>query len=93
MRKTPSQIARSLRALKNAHRLGLLRGVRILPGRDACEAALAQFGVEYSGSTVPHLPLAQCTRALCECKYAPIGSDQFRRLYATGKSSSKSPHS
>ena len=93
MRKTPSQIARSLRALKNAHRLGLLRGVRILPGRDACEAALTQFGVEYSGNAVPHLPLAQCTRERCECKYVPIGSDQFRRLDATGKSPSKSPHS
>jgi hypothetical protein len=92
MRKTPSQVARSLRALKNAQRLGLLRGVRVLPGRDACEAALAQFGVEYSGNTVPHLPLAQCTRDHCECKYVPIGSDQLRRLDATGKSPSKSQH-
>ena len=62
MRKTPSQIARSLRALKNAQRLGLLRGVRILPGRNACEAAVAQFGVDYSGNAVPHLPLAECTQ-------------------------------
>ncbi len=93
MRKTPSQIARSLRALKNAQRLGLLRGVRILPGRNACEAAVAQFGVDYSGNAVPHLPLAECTRDLCECKYVPVGSDQFRRVYATAKSSSKSPHS
>ena len=92
MRKTPSQIARSIRALRNAQRLGLLRAVRILPGRDACEAVLAQFGVEYSGNTVPHLPLVQCTRDRCECKYVPIGSDQLRRLDATKKSSSKLPH-
>lgn len=92
MRKTPSQIARALRTLKNAQRLELLRGVRILPGRDACEAVLAQFGVEYSGNTVPHLPLAQCTRDRCECKYVPIGSDKLRRLDATEKSSSKVPH-
>ena len=92
MRKTPSQIARALRTLKNAQRLGLLRGVRVLPGRDACEAVLAQFGVEYSGDTVPHLPLAQCTRDRCECEYVPIGSDKLRQLNSTGKSSPKSSH-
>ena len=92
MRKTPSQVARSLRALKNAQRLGLLRGVRVLPGRNACDAALAQFGVNYSGNTVPHLPLAQCTRDHCECKYVAVGSDQLRALDATGKSPSKSHH-
>jgi hypothetical protein len=92
MRKTPSQIARALRALKNAQRLGLLRAVRVLPGRDACEAVVAQFGVDYSGNTVPHLPLAQCTRDQCECKYVPIGSDQLRALDAIGKSPSKSQH-
>jgi hypothetical protein len=92
MRKTPSQIARALRTLKNAQRLGLLRSVRVLPGRDACEATLAQFGVEYSGNTVPDLPLAQCTSDHCDCKYVPIGSDQLRRLDATGKSPSKSQH-
>ena len=92
MRKTPSQIARALRTLKNAQRLGLLRGVRVLPGRNACEAAIAQFGVEYSGNTVPHLPLAQCTRDRCECEYVPIGSDKLRQLNSTGKSSPKSSH-
>ena len=85
MHRSPSQIARALRALRNAHRLGLLRGVRILPGRDACEAVQAQFGSEYPGNTVPHLPLPQCTRDRCECKYVPIGSKKFRRLRATGK--------
>jgi hypothetical protein len=40
----------------------------------------------------PNLPLAQCTRDRCECKYVPIGSDQLRRLDATEKSSSKLPH-
>jgi hypothetical protein len=83
MHKSPSQIARSLRSLQNAHRLGLLRGVRILPGRNACEAVLEQFGREYLGNTVPHLPLPQCTGGSCECKYVPIGSQKFRRLRAT----------
>jgi hypothetical protein len=92
MHKTPKQIARSLRAFRNAQRLGLLRGVRILPGRDPCDAVLAQFGVEYLGNTVPHLPLAQCTRDRCECKYVPISSAQLRRLDATQKTSSKPPH-
>ena len=92
MRKTPSQVARSIRALKNAQRLGLLRGVRILPGRNAYDAALAQFGVDYSGNTVPHLQLTHCPRDRRECKYIPIGSDQLygfrvisseRRIWAT----------
>ena len=78
MHRSPSQIARALRALRNAHRLGLLRGVRILPGRGACEAVLAQFGREYPANTVPHLPLPQCTRDRCECKYVPIGSKKLR---------------
>ena len=85
MHKTPSQIARALRALRNAHRRGLLRGVRILPGRDACEAVLAQFGSEYPGNTVLHLPLPQCTRAKCECKYVPIGKKSNPCIGTTGK--------
>ena len=92
MGKGPSQIARSLRALKNVQKLGLLRAVRVLPGRNACEAAVAQFGVDYSGNTVPHLPFAKCDRSDCECRYVPIGSDQLRRQYSTGESSTKSPH-
>ena len=68
----------------------MLLAVRVLPGRNACEAALAQTGVEYSGNAVPHLPLAQCTGDHCECKYVPIGSDQLRALDVTGKSPSKS---
>ena len=35
MHKTPEDIARSLRAFKNARKLGLLRGVRIAPGPGA----------------------------------------------------------
>lgn len=92
MHKYPSQIARALRALKNSQKLGLLRGVRILPGRAACAAALAQFGVEYSGNSVPGLPLAECTHDRCECEYVPIGSDKLRQLNSLGKSSPKSPH-
>jgi hypothetical protein len=92
MHKTPKQIARSLRAFRNAHRLGLLRSVRISPGPGACEAARSQYSVEYLGNVVPRLPLAQCTRGHCECEYVPMGSEKLlRRLHVTGKPSSKLP--
>jgi hypothetical protein len=80
MHTTPAQIARSLRAFQKAYRLGLLRSVRISPGPDACEAARSQDGIEYMGNVVPRLPLAQCTRGRCECKYVPLGTDRLHRL-------------
>jgi hypothetical protein len=83
MHKSPSQIARSLRAFRNAHRLGLLRGVRILPGPNPCAGVVGQFGSEYPGNTVPRLPLLRCRRNRCECKYVAIGSEKFRRLRTT----------
>ena len=85
MHKAPSQIARSLRAFRNARRLGLLRSVRISPGAHACEAARLQQGIEYMGDIVPRLPLAECTRGLCNCKYAPLGSSRMHRLIASDK--------
>jgi len=78
MHEFPVQIARALRALRNAHRLGLLRGVRITAGAQACDAARSQHGTQYAGDAVPHLPLTGCTIARCSCKYSPIGSDQLR---------------
>jgi hypothetical protein len=90
MHKTPAQIARSLRAFRNAHRLGLLRRVRILPGPGACEAARSQDGVEYMGNVVPLLPLAGCTRGHCNCKYVPSGSERLHRLVGTEKPRPKS---
>lgn len=77
MHKTPAQIARSLRAFRNAHRLGLLRSVRISPGYNACEAAQSQVHVEYMGNIVPRLPLTECTQAKCECTYIPIGGGKL----------------
>ena len=92
MHKTPAQIARSLRAFRNAHRLGLLRSVRISPGRDACNAARGQTTVEYMGNVVPRLPLAQCTQATCECDYVPAGGGKVMvRLRAIVNSSSGRP--
>jgi hypothetical protein len=85
MHKTPSQIARALRAFRNTHRLGLLRVVRISPGPGACEAAKSQSNAEYLGDEVPRLPLAQCDRDQCQCKYAPVGTERLRRLRADGK--------
>ena len=88
----PKQIARSLRALRNADRLGLVRGVRILLGPNACEAVLKQFASEYPANAVPSLPLPQCTSDRCQCKYVPVGSEKFRRLCAAGKPPFKSLH-
>jgi len=85
---SPRQIAQALRALRNAHKLGLLRAVRILPGPKPCEAVVAQFGTEYPGNKVPRLPLRRCTRNRCDCKYVPIGSEKFHRLRTTKKPSS-----
>ena len=82
MHKTPKQIARSLRAFKNAHRLGFLQHVCISPGRAACEVALTLRGIEFPGNAVPRLPLDQCASAQCECKYQPVGSAKMRRLVA-----------
>lgn len=84
MHKAPKQIARSLRAFRNAYRLGLVRGVRILPGREACQEVLKQFGSEYPTDSLPHLPLAQCSFVQCQCKYVPVGTEKFRRLRAAG---------
>lgn len=87
MYKTPAQIARSLRAFRNAHRMGLLRSVRISPGHNACKAALSQTHVEYMGNAVPRLPLSACTRAKCECTYVPVGGgklmDRLRAIAGT----------
>jgi hypothetical protein len=80
MHKTPAQIARSLRAFRKAHKLGLLRSVRISPGPGACEQARSQRGVEYLGDIVPPLPLSRCTCERCECDYLPAGSSLLRRL-------------
>jgi hypothetical protein len=78
MHESPVQIARSLRALRNAHRQGLLHGVSITAGSGACDAARSQQGALYAGDEVPRLPLAKCTVSPCACKYSPIGSDQLR---------------
>ena len=86
MHKSPKEIARSLRAFRNAHRLNLLRCVRIAPGDGACDAARSQVGVEYLGGVVPRLPLAQCTRARCECDYVPVGSKGLDRLNVNKRS-------
>ena len=85
MHKSSKEIARSLRAFRNAHRLRLLRCVRITPGRSACEAVYSQAGVEYLGNGVPRLPLPQCTRTRCECNYEPVGSNQLKQLNVNRK--------
>jgi len=85
MHKTPAQIARSLRAFRNAYRLGLLRSVRIVPGPKACDAAQSQSSIEYLGNRVPRLPLPECTCIRCECDYMPAGSRRLHQLNVSGK--------
>jgi hypothetical protein len=79
MHKTPKHIARSLRAFKRAHKLGLLHHVYITPGASACEAVRSQKGVSYICNAVPRLPLGECTRKHCDCDYAPIASRLIRK--------------
>ena len=83
MRKRPTQIARSLRAFRNSHRLGLLHSVRIAPGPDACDAVKSQIGFQYLGNDVPQLPLDKCTAPSCDCVYLPTGTEKLRQLDAT----------
>lgn len=85
MHKFPKEIARALRSFRNAHRLNLLRCVRIAPGHGACDAAQSQTGIEYPGDAVPRLPLAQCARARCECNYEPVGSSRLEELNVNKK--------
>ena len=82
MAKTPREIARVLRAFRNAHRLGLLRHVCIVPGTNACEATLAQKKQKYAGNAVPRLPLPDCRSADCRCDYLPVGSGKLHNLDA-----------
>jgi hypothetical protein len=89
MHKYPKEIARSLRSFRNAHRLNLLRCVRIAPGHGACDAARSQAGIEYPGNVVPRLPLAQCASLHCECIYEPVGSSRLDQLNVNKKSSFK----
>ena len=86
MHKSPKEIARSLRAFRNAHRLNLLRCVRIAPGDGACDAARSQVGVVVSGWRRAAFASAQCTRARCECDYVPVGSRGLDRLNVNKKS-------
>jgi hypothetical protein len=90
MHRSPNQIARSLRAFRNAHRLGLLRSVRISFGADACAVVRSQEGIEYMGNVVPRLPLSGCTRGQCDCKYVPSGTDHLHSLNAMPKSGTRS---
>jgi hypothetical protein len=50
------------------------RAVGILPGREACEAALALRGRRFLPAGVKRLPLPDCTRQdQCTCKYQHYG--------------------
>lgn len=88
----PKDIARLQRAFNNAHKLGLLRSVRIVAGPKSCEAVRAQRKTEYLGDTVPRLPLAECTRELCQCDYEPRGSKLLKRLNVSRPRRNKPEH-
>ena len=71
----PGAAERNERALancRNAARLGLLRGVEIVPS-EGCSVSWVQRGSLYPVATVPSLPLAGCGRSpCCACSYAPL---------------------
>ena len=59
------------------------RAVKIVPGLIACDAVQSLTDQIFLASESPHLPLGDCARADCRCKYAHLddrrsGSD--RRL-------------
>lgn len=75
----PARLAEDLRrqsaALWHAHRLEILRGVRILPS-DGCEVSQAQKATVYAIGTLPGLPLDGCTRSPhCACFYGAVLKD------------------
>jgi len=79
MHKSPNQIARSLRAFRNAHRRW----------PDACDAARSQDGVEYMGMSF-RVYRSPGVRGQCDCKYVPSGTDHLHRLDAAQKSGTRS---
>jgi len=80
MRAHPPQIARSLRAFRNARKLAQLLYVRIISGAKACDSAKLQIGVEYPDAGITTLSLAHCTSDKCECDYLPVGTRKLHRL-------------
>ena len=45
------------------------RGVAISPSRDACDSARRLWNVRYLSKEAPRLPLADCNRRPCRCRY------------------------
>lgn len=65
-------LRRTLNELKESHKLGVLRGVKILPG-PGCAVSEAQRETVYPIDRVPTLPLLGCDRdPCCGCDYAGV---------------------
>jgi hypothetical protein len=65
------------------------RAISVVPGSNACAAAIAVAGKRVLGSAAPRLPLAECTKAAdCKCRYQKFADrrdeEEDRRLFSTG---------
>ena len=89
MHKSPKQIARSLRAFRNAYRLGWLRSVRILPRPGACEARGHNTALSIWVILFPVCRSLNARSTIVNANMYLQASGKLRRLYATGKPSSK----
>jgi len=71
------------------------RAVGIVPGANACEAALALRGRRFLPASIKRLPLAECTRQdQCNCKFQHYGDrrgPQRRAQDARSSNSAKPP--
>jgi hypothetical protein len=75
---------RALESYRNAVKLGVLKGVEILPG-PGCPVSEAQMDVVYTIESVPALPLTGCNRSPCYgCCYSPeTGGNGLHSLFRT----------
>ena len=64
------QHAADLRLCAELDRSGAGRGVLII-GPEHCQAARRRRGKIYTPHAPPALPLADCSQAMCHCRYAP----------------------
>lgn len=69
------QLEREIKHLQNSNKLGVLKGVEILPG-PGCAIAEAQRDRLYTLENLPALPLPGCDRSpCCACCYSGVSKD------------------
>lgn len=65
------QLQRALDGYASAAKIGVLKGVKGLPGL-GCKVSMAQAKKVYTLANVPELPFDGCDRAPCACSYSPV---------------------